>query len=101
MPLWALMRHRGRSSGIEYATPIAIVPTKNRSVVLVGLPWGPRTNWARNVVAAGSAIVRWKGRELRLSDPRIVTAAEAEGLAKVPFSWALRRFPAAIAFSRP
>ena len=27
MPIWAVIHHRGRSSGVDYATPIAIIPT--------------------------------------------------------------------------
>src|SRR3954453_22221633 len=45
-PLWAVVHHRGRKSGTEYATPVAVVPTSDPALVLIGLPWGPETNWA-------------------------------------------------------
>jgi hypothetical protein len=41
------------------------------------MPFGERTNWANNVIAAGGATLRWAGREYRVTDPRIVDSAEA------------------------
>ena len=100
VPLWALIRHRGRRSGTAYETPIAVVPTTDTSIVMIGLPFGATTNWARNVVAAGGASLRWKGRDVELGHPRIVDGVAAERLAKAPFRPVLRRFPAAIVFER-
>jgi len=100
VPLWALIRHRGRRSGTAYETPIAVVPTTDASTVMIGLPWGVTTNWARNVMAAGGASLRWKGRDLVLVHPRIIDGAEAERLAKAPLRPVLRRFPGAIVFER-
>ena len=100
VPLWALIRHRGRRSGTAYETPIAVVPTADASIVMIGLPWGAKTNWARNVVAAGGASLRWKGRDVELGHPRIVDGAAAERLAKAPFRPVLKRFPAAIVLDR-
>lgn len=100
VPLWAVIRHRGRTSGTAYETPIAVVPTTDASVVMIGLPWGAKTNWARNVIAAGRASLRWKGREVELVHPRIIDGAEAARLAKAPFRPVLRRFSAAIVFGR-
>ncbi|WP_395244140.1 nitroreductase family deazaflavin-dependent oxidoreductase [Agromyces sp. MMS24-K17] len=99
-PLWAVIHHRGRKSGTEYATPIAVVPTTSREVILIGLPWGAHTNWARNVVAAGGATLTWKGREHRAGHPRIIDGGEAAALAQAPFRGVVRRFPAAIVLSR-
>jgi deazaflavin-dependent oxidoreductase (nitroreductase family) len=100
VPLWALIRHRGRRSGSAYETPIAVVPTSDAAIVMIGLPWGAKTNWARNVVAADRASLRWKGRDVELIHPRIVDGAEAERLAKAPFRPVLKRFPAAIVLDR-
>ena len=100
VPLWALIRHRGRRSGTAYETPIAVVPTTDPSIVMIGLPWGVTTNWARNVVVAGDASLRWRGRDVELVHPRIVDGAEAERLAKAPFRPVLKRFPAAIVLER-
>ena len=100
MPLWAVIRHRGRRSGIAYETPIAVVPTADRSIVMIGLPWGSKTNWARNVVASGGASLRWHGRDLELTRPRIVVGAEAARRARAPFRPVVARFPAAIVLDR-
>nr|WP_274636393.1 nitroreductase family deazaflavin-dependent oxidoreductase [Microbacterium bovistercoris] len=95
-PLWAVMHHRGRRSGTAYENPVAIVPVVVGSVILIGLPWGRKTNWARNVVAAGGAILTWKGRDIVTNAPRIVEAAEAASLAKPMFRGVVRRMPAAV-----
>lgn len=100
MPVWGVIRHRGRRSGTAYETPIAVVPTKDAAIVMIGLPWGAKTDWARNVIAADGASLRWKGRDVTLVQPRIVDAAEAERLAKGPFGAVLKRFPAAIVLTR-
>jgi deazaflavin-dependent oxidoreductase (nitroreductase family) len=71
-PLWAVLHHRGRRSGTEYAIPVAVIPTVSDDIFLIGLPWGERTNWARNVLAAGGASLDWKGRRYAASSPRIV-----------------------------
>jgi deazaflavin-dependent oxidoreductase (nitroreductase family) len=83
-PLWAVMHHRGRKSGTEYAVPVAIVPTRSQHVFLIGLPWGERTNWAQNVLAAGGATVTWKGRDYAATSPRIVGSDVAAMQAKGP-----------------
>jgi len=69
-PLWAVLRHRGRKSGKDYAIPVAVLHTPTTFVI--ALPWGPQTNWARNVLAAGGATVRWKGVEHRVTEPTLV-----------------------------
>lgn len=99
-PLWAIVHHRGRRSGTEYATPIAVVPTVSDSVFLIGLPWGPQTNWARNVVAAGGATLTWKGADHPATEPRLIDGAEAASLTKPILRGVIRRFPLAILLQR-
>lgn len=99
-PPWAIVHHRGRRSGIEYATPVEIVPARDRGVLLVCLPWSANTNWARNVVAAGGATLTWRGREQRTVEPRIMTGAEASELARALFRPVVRRMPAAIVLTK-
>ena len=84
-PLYAIVNHRGRSSGKPYKTPIAVVPTHGR-----------QTNWARNVVAAGGVDLTWKGRTVHTTSPRIIDAVEAAALAKAPFRPVVKRMPGAI-----
>ncbi|MGH7289911.1 MAG: nitroreductase family deazaflavin-dependent oxidoreductase [Myxococcota bacterium] len=95
-PLWAVVHHTGRRSGTAYATPVAVIPSIDRSTVLIGLPWGLRTNWARNVVSAGGARLTWKGRERSTVAPRIMEPIEATLRAKPFFRFIVRRMPGAI-----
>ncbi|HEU0181962.1 MAG TPA: nitroreductase family deazaflavin-dependent oxidoreductase [Agromyces mariniharenae] len=99
-PLWAVVHHRGRRSGTEYDTPIAIVPTVASEVVLIGLPWGATTEWARNVQAAGRAVLSWRGRIEVVDEPRIVGPEVATAMSKPPFRPVVRRFPAALVLTR-
>ncbi|MBM7831698.1 deazaflavin-dependent oxidoreductase (nitroreductase family) [Agromyces cerinus] len=100
VPLWGMIHHRGRRSENAYATPIALVPTTSRDVFLIGLPWGSKTNWARNVLAAGEATITWKGRDHRATAPRLIEPAEAAALSKPAFRAVVGRFPAAIVLTR-
>ena len=84
MPLYAVLHHRGRKSGREYAIPVALVPTHSQDIFLIALPWGITTNWAQNVLAAGGATVTWKGRDWVTTGPRIVGTDVAVALARGP-----------------
>lgn len=99
-PLWAIVRHRGRRTGTPYSTPVALVPTESDDLFLIGLPWGRKTNWAGNVLAAGGATLTWKGQDHEAADPRMIGAVEAARLAKPLFRTVVRRFPAAIVLRR-
>jgi deazaflavin-dependent oxidoreductase (nitroreductase family) len=101
-PLWAVVRHRGRSSGKPYATPVAIIPTRSQVTFLIGLPWGPSTNWAQNVLAAGGATLVWRGREIEVTNPRLAGTEVAVEQARPLFRPILRRgrFPAFLQMDR-
>ncbi len=71
-PLWAVIRHTGRTSGTAYATPVVALAT--RDGFLIPLPFGDRTQWARNLFAAGGGTLRHRGREVPIGDPQIVEA---------------------------
>jgi len=65
-----IIRHRGRASGTDYATPVGIVPVDDG--FLIALVYGPRTNWLRNVLAAGSATIVHEGRTFTVDRPTVV-----------------------------
>lgn len=68
---WAsVIRHRGRKSGREYETPIGVRETGEGFVV--SLPYGPETDWIRNIMAAGSAVLVHDGREYEVDRPEVV-----------------------------
>jgi deazaflavin-dependent oxidoreductase (nitroreductase family) len=75
-PLWGVVHHAGRRSGQAYATPVVIRVTPDAFVI--PLPFGPGTQWTRNVQAAGSCTVRWEGVDWECREPQIISAAEAE-----------------------
>ena len=80
-PFWAAVEHRGRKSGKTYTTPVAIaVSTPDH--LYIALPWGPGTDWVRNLQAAGGGTVRWKGVSGAVTEPAVVTAAEPLASAK-------------------
>ena len=70
VPVWAVLHHRGRRSGRTYATPVAVLVTPETFVI--GLPWGPNTDWVRNVQAAGECTVTWRSREWTCTEPALV-----------------------------
>jgi deazaflavin-dependent oxidoreductase (nitroreductase family) len=82
-PLWGVIRHQGRRSGRAYFTPVVLRPIPGGFVV--PLPWGPTTDWCRNVMSAGRAQVRWKGADRDVEEPVVVDVASVRD-AFDPFS---------------
>ena len=92
-PMWAVVHHRGRVTGRSLTVPIT--PNATADGFVINLPWGARTNWVRNVIAAGGCTIRWKGRDHRLVDPRIIDAAAARPhYSRVAWAIARNLFPA-------
>ncbi len=88
-PLWGVVRHRGRKSGAAYEIPVVI--RGSGASMLIPLPWGPGTNWVRNVVAAGECVVVWKGAQRHMGHPEVVgPEAAAAGFDRFQ-RWAIRR----------
>ena len=52
MPVLGILRHRGRKTGQEYATPLGIRPATAGGFVMP-LTFGEAAGWYRNVRAAG------------------------------------------------
>ena len=75
LPLYGVIEHRGRRTGNVFRTPVVVRPTADGFVV--PMPWGERTDWYRNVRAAGECVIRWKGRDYPLAQPEVVDAATA------------------------
>ena len=69
-PLWAIVRHTGRTSGKAYATPVVALRTSDGFII--PLPFGDATQWAKNLFAAGGGSLRSAGREHEIGEPRIV-----------------------------
>ena len=78
VPLYGVIEHRGRRSGSIFHTVVVVRPVADGFVV--PMPWGERTDWYRNVRAAGGCAIRWKGRYHQVDrpetlDPRSVMSA--------------------------
>lgn len=68
VPPLAVLHHRGRTSGRAYDTPVQAYRTKNG--VLVGLAYDSNSQWALNLLAAGTGEMTQSGREYTLTRPR-------------------------------
>jgi hypothetical protein len=66
----SVIRHRGRLSGRAYETPI--VPFATDDGFLVSLPYGPDTDWVKNVLAHGSAELVTDGRTYTVDRPEVI-----------------------------
>ena len=81
-----VVHHLGRRSGRAYETPVEAYRTAEGALIL--LPYGPVTDWCRNVLAAAQCTVTVDGQDLALSAPEVVPASVAE--ARVPADVARR-----------
>jgi deazaflavin-dependent oxidoreductase (nitroreductase family) len=77
LPLYGVIEHRGRHTGKPFRTPVVVRPTGDGFVV--PMPWGTRTDWYRNVRAAGACVIRWKGRDYPLVQPDVIADPAAAG----------------------
>lgn len=73
-----LVRHVGRRSGRPYTTPVDAFAT-DRGTLLVALPYGPDTDWVRNVRAAGTVDLVRQGAEIAAAGPRVVATTDVLG----------------------
>ena len=70
LPGTALVKHRGRTSGKPYET--IVTAYRNGDLLAIALAHG-KTNWVKNVLAAGGADVRLRdGNEAHITNPRIL-----------------------------
>jgi deazaflavin-dependent oxidoreductase (nitroreductase family) len=78
LPGFGTIVHSGRRSGRVYHTPVNIFRTPKGHVV--ALPYGPGSDWVRNVLAAGGCEVVTRGRTVKLAKPRLVHDRKCEDL---------------------
>jgi len=76
MPVLGILHHRGRKTGRRYATPLGIRPAAAGGFVMP-LTFGEAAGWYRNVRAAGSAVITWRGTDHAVAGPVIVGEAVA------------------------
>ncbi|MVU83299.1 nitroreductase family deazaflavin-dependent oxidoreductase [Nocardia sp. ET3-3] len=74
LPGFAVIEHRGRKSGREFATPVNAFRGNGKLVVAMG---HGRTDWIRNLLAADGGSTRTAFRRYRLTNPRVIARGEA------------------------
>ena len=72
---WQVIRHIGRSSGQSYRTPLEAHEVDDGFIFT--LVYGSRSDWVRNVLAAGAAKLEIDGNTVDLVEPEVVGAEEA------------------------
>lgn len=66
-----MITHQGRKTGRRLETPVSAY--RKGDTVAIMLAHG-KTNWVKNVLAAGEADIVLRGRDVHLVNPRIVEA---------------------------
>jgi deazaflavin-dependent oxidoreductase (nitroreductase family) len=71
LPGTSVIKHRGRKSGKPYET--IVTAYRKGDVLAIALGHG-KTDWVKNVLAAGEADLRFTRRTVHLTNPRILPA---------------------------
>lgn len=67
---FGLLRHVGRRSGKTFETPIWVWRVNDGFVIV--LTYGPRTDWLRNLQAAGQGKLLWHKHDYMLQKPVLI-----------------------------
>ncbi|AYY15548.1 nitroreductase family deazaflavin-dependent oxidoreductase [Actinobacteria bacterium YIM 96077] len=70
-----ILFHTGRRSGTTHLTPLDAHAVDDGYVFI--LVYGSESDWVRNVLAEGRARLRIEGRDVELSNPRVIGDDEA------------------------
>lgn len=70
-----VIRHTGRRTGKEYATPV--VADRVADGFIVPLPYGTGVDWLRNVLAADRATIQAGGQTYQVVHPVVIDAEAA------------------------
>jgi deazaflavin-dependent oxidoreductase (nitroreductase family) len=71
LPSFAILTHRGRSSGRSYRTPINVF--RRGDEYFFFLTYGSDAQWVKNVFASGSCSIETRGRVVELVQPELIT----------------------------
>ncbi|MFI1913711.1 nitroreductase family deazaflavin-dependent oxidoreductase [Nocardia sp. NPDC020380] len=74
LPGFAVLEHHGRKSGRPFATPVNAFRSGDKFYVALG---HGRTDWVKNILAAGEADTRSAFRRYHLVNPRVVDRESA------------------------
>src|ERR1700740_3405898 len=70
LPGFGILTHVGRKSGMVYRTPVNVFRASNGFVI--ALTYSSQSEWVKNVLAAGGCELKTRGKEYRLSSPKVV-----------------------------
>jgi deazaflavin-dependent oxidoreductase (nitroreductase family) len=73
---WGLLTHVGRRSGRVYETSLGTSPYGDGFLLPLG--YGPQTDWYRNLMAAGTGTLTWRGRTYQLERPELISGPEVQ-----------------------
>jgi deazaflavin-dependent oxidoreductase (nitroreductase family) len=74
LPSFAILTHRGRTTGRSYRTPINVFRRGDMYIFL--LTYGSDAQWVKNVLASGSCSIETRGRVVKLVEPELITDPE-------------------------
>jgi deazaflavin-dependent oxidoreductase (nitroreductase family) len=77
LPGFGIITHRGRRSARTYHTPVNVF--RRPGGYIVALTYG-QGDWVKNVLAAGNAQIRSRGRTHHVDNPRVVNDPARSGL---------------------
>lgn len=86
----AQIQHVGRRTGKPYVTSVGA--RVRDGIVLIPLTFGTRSDWARNVYAAGECTVRINGADYHAVAPQFITFGQAAPMLRPRFRAAERSF---------
>ena len=69
LPGFGILSYVGRKSGRLYRTPLNVF--KRSDSYVFALTYGSEVDWVRNVLAAGNADLRTRGRDIHLVEPEV------------------------------
>jgi deazaflavin-dependent oxidoreductase (nitroreductase family) len=74
LPGFAILTHRGRTTGRTYQTPVNVF--RRGDEYFFFLTYGSDVQWVKNILAAGSCSIETRGRIVELAEPELVTDPE-------------------------
>ncbi|MDF2583372.1 MAG: nitroreductase [Mycobacterium sp.] len=77
-PGWAVVIHRGRSSGRTFRTPLWAF--KRPHGYVIALTYGSQADWVRNVLAAGGCELETRRHRYHLTSPVVYRDESASGM---------------------
>jgi deazaflavin-dependent oxidoreductase (nitroreductase family) len=83
-PMAAQIHHVGRRTGKAYVTSVGA--RVHEGVVLIPLTFGNRSDWARNVYAAGECSIRVNGADYHAIAPQFLQTTQAAPLTPAMFT---------------